>query len=214
MNLGDLNVVVSVDDPILVLKYGSAGDKARLISEYSPALFRVAAALGCNRQTAEDVVQETWIGAIAGAERFEGRSSFKTWLYAILLNQARKALKKEWQSRAMVLDDGSDPMEDRFYTEDHPLSGHWRQPPRLGLLPEDKVCSAELMEVLRKCLLLLPERQRQVVVLRDLEGMESSEVCELLGIDRDNQRVLLHRGRSKLRLALESYVSDSMDGWS
>jgi len=145
---------------------------------------------------------------VTGIERFEGRSSFKTWLFSIVVNKARTRGERErrttpFSSLASPDEDGSVAVEDRFGPD-----GAWSSPPRPWDDPERRAVSLELRQELRDALDELPERQRLVVTLRDVEGLEAEEACRLLGLSPGNERVLLHRGRSRLRAALER----AMDG--
>jgi RNA polymerase sigma-70 factor (ECF subfamily) len=190
-----------------------AGDEhafAWLIDEYSSALFRVAMTHVGARAVAEEVVQETWLGVLNGIDRFEGRSSLKTWIFRILTNTASTRGQRE---RRMVPfsalaspgeEDGVD--EDRFFPPEHArYPGHWALGPTAWETPEDGLLSGETREVILRAIEELPEAQRAVVTLRDVEGWPPEEVCDALQLSDGNQRVLLHRGRTKIRAALESY---------
>ncbi|NLU82512.1 RNA polymerase sigma factor [Rhodococcus sp. HNM0569] len=177
------------------------------IAEWYPGMLRFARTM-VSAEIAEDVVQETWIAVLSGMERFEGRSSLRTWVYAVLRNKARKALGTEVRRRdreAERLDDEIDPLAGRLHPPGHPDAGHWSLPPSARFVPEERAVAAELREKVRQALEMLPPRQRQVVQLRDVEGFSPEEVCELLGLDAGNQRILLHRGRGKLRAHIECY---------
>jgi RNA polymerase sigma-70 factor (ECF subfamily) len=163
---------------------------------YQARLLRLAATVVTSRSLAEEVVQDTWLAVVRGVDRFEGRSSFKTWLFHVLLNRARTAAGRE--HRTAALPDGH--LDDRFDG-----SGAWASPP----VPwsdqvEDRVVADRLARRVREILPTLPDVQRQVVVLRDIEGMASADVCELLGVTDGHQRVLLHRGRARIREQLEA----------
>ena len=165
-------------------------------------LLRFAESLVPSRAVAEEVVQDTWLGVVRGVHRFEGRSSVKTWLFRILVNRARTAGAKE--IRAVPLDD-SDVLEGRFAA-----SGAWSEPP----VPwsdevEGRVVAAKLANRVGGCLAQLADAQRQVLVLRDIEGLAAAEVCDLLGVTAGNQRVLLHRARARLRAALAAEMGGS-----
>jgi RNA polymerase sigma-70 factor (ECF subfamily) len=170
-----------------------------------PGMLRFASTL-CSAQAAEDIVQETWIAVLHGIEKFEGRASLRTWIYAVLRNKALKALGSEIRRRDIEAEhDEIDPLAGRLYPDGHPDAGHWSVPPSARFIPEEYAVAAELREKVREALDRLPLRQRQVVYLRDVEGLDSGEVCELLGLDQGNQRLLLHRGRGKLRAHIECY---------
>jgi RNA polymerase sigma-70 factor (ECF subfamily) len=180
------------DDGVLVAGLQANDEQAfvALVRRYQPELLRLAEATVGSRAVAQEVTQDTWLAVMRGVDRFEGRSSFKTWLYRILLNRARTAAGKEQRAgRPEPIDD------DRF-----DASGAWAVPPEPWAdRAEDRVVAAQLAERVRVHLGRLPDAQRQVVVLRDVEGLPPSEVAELLGISDGNQRVLLHRARARLR---------------
>jgi RNA polymerase sigma-70 factor, ECF subfamily len=162
---------------------------------------------------AEEVVQDTWLAIVAGIDRFEGRSSLQTWMFSILTNKAKTRGVRERRTTPLSCLGGGEPDEpaidaDRFQSDDDAWPGHWATPPRPWQRPERRLLSLEARGHLKAALDELPERQRLVVTLRDVEGFDADEVCELLDVSPENQRVLLHRGRSRLRAALETYVED------
>jgi RNA polymerase sigma-70 factor (ECF subfamily) len=145
------------------------------------------------------VVQDTWVGVLRGLSGFEGRSSVRTWVFRILVNRARTAGTRERRSVA-IEDMGPVVDQSRF-----DLSGGWTSPPEAWIEQiDDRVAAAKMVGRLRLAIEDLPPRQREVVTLRDIEGLSSDDVCGVLEISDANQRVLLHRGRSKLRQILES----------
>jgi RNA polymerase sigma-70 factor, ECF subfamily len=190
------------DDGVLVAGLQANDEQAfvALVRRYQPDLLRLAEATVGSRAVAQEVTQDTWLAVMRGVDRFEGRSSFKTWLYRILLNRARTAAGKEQRAgRPEPID------EDRF-----DASGAWAVPPEPWAdRADDRVMAARLAERVRVHLDGLPDAQRRVVVLRDVEGLPSSEVAELLGISDGNQRVLLHRARARLRELLAQEVTAS-----
>jgi RNA polymerase sigma-70 factor (ECF subfamily) len=164
--------------------------------QYQPRLLRLAEATVGSRAIAEEACQDTWLAVLRGVERFEGRSSLKTWLYQVLLNRARTSASREQRAGRA----GGDVVE-RF-----DANGAWAEPP----VPwsdqvDDRLVAQHLAHRVHDLLPVLPDQQRQVVVLRDVEDLDPAEVAALLGITHGNQRVLLHRGRAKLRelLAVE-----------
>jgi RNA polymerase sigma-70 factor, ECF subfamily len=183
-----------------------AGDEqafAALVGRYHGPLLRLAATFVPNRAVAEEVVQETWLAVLRGIDRFEGRSSFKTWLFRILVNRARTTGSKERRSvpvdLASELGSGPTVAAARFGVD-----GHWTAPPASWSDDVDRRLDAEApARALRAGLASLPPLQGRVVHLRDVVGLSSAEVCTLLEISEGNQRVLLHRGRSRLRSRLE-----------
>jgi RNA polymerase sigma-70 factor, ECF subfamily len=201
------------DDARLVAALREGDERAfeALVDRYSSALLRLAQDFVRTRAVAEEVVQETWLAVLQGIDRFEGRSSLKTWLFRILVNKAktrgvREARTLPFSSFAVEGDEPAVP-EERFRGADNQWAGHWASPPRpLADYPEDRMLSRELQSRLVDALGTLPDVQRVVVTLRDVVGCDSDEVCDLLDVSEGNQRVLLHRGRSKLRAALEEYL--------
>lgn len=173
-----------------------------LVERHQRSLLRLARTYVRDDHLAEDVVQDTWIGVLRGIERFEGRARFRTWLHRVLANRARSRASKE--GRYVLLDpaDEDSPVADRF-----DKAGHWRDRPReWTLTPERLLLSEEIRAVIERALEAVPPAQRAVVELRDVEGLEASEVCNVLGISETNQRVLLHRGRTKVRAALAALL--------
>jgi RNA polymerase sigma-70 factor (ECF subfamily) len=179
-----------------------AGDESafiELVNRYQPRLLRLAEATVGRRAVAEEVTQDTWLAVVQGIERFEGRSSFKTWLFRVLLNRSRSAAGREQRAGQPEED-----LQERF-----DAGGHWATPP----VPwadrvDDHLVARELAVRVQSLLPQLPETQRQVVVLRDIERVGADEVAAMLGISDGNQRVLLHRGRSRLRTLLAAGMGD------
>jgi RNA polymerase sigma-70 factor (ECF subfamily) len=172
---------------------------------------RVARSYVDSEALAEEIVQETWLAVISGIGRFQRRSALDTWIYAILINKARTHASRERRTLPFSCVLGGEPDEssvdaDRFQGDDDQWPGHWATPPRPWQRPERRLLSLELRERLRDAFDDLPKRQREVLALRDVEGFEAEDVCALLGLSAENQRVLLHRGRSRLRATLEAYV--------
>ncbi|MFB6264820.1 MAG: RNA polymerase sigma factor [Bradymonadaceae bacterium] len=190
-----------------------AGDEeafSELIDDYHAEMIRVAEAFVDDRSTAEESVQETWTAVIEGLDDFEGRSSLKTWIFSILTNQARKRGEKE--AREPNWSELSEEPLDREVTEDanrFNAEGRWSKPPvPWSVDPEEKTLRREMLSVVDEAIDDLPRRQRVVVTMRDVEGWSSDEVCDVLDISNGNQRVLLHRGRKKLRRVLEEVFGD------
>jgi RNA polymerase sigma-70 factor (ECF subfamily) len=191
-----------MDEEVGLLERLRAGDEEAfvvLVTRHHDSMLRLASSFVPNRAAAEEVVQETWLGVVRGIERFEGRSSLKTWLLRILVNRARSAGVRE---RRLVPVGEAEPAVDpsRFDAE-----GRWSSPPAPWAEEvEERLDAAGLRGTLRSAFSQLPPQQREVVALRDVDGLTSREVCEVLDITEGHQRVLLHRGRSRLRQALES----------
>jgi RNA polymerase sigma-70 factor (ECF subfamily) len=179
-----------------------AGDErafVALVERYNGSMLRLAASFVPSRAVAEEVVQETWLAVLRGLAGFEGRSSLKTWLFSILVNRARSAGVRE--SRTVPVADAGPVVDASRFGP----GGAWLSPPEHWIEEaESRVDAVKLAELLRSALDGLPARQREVVVLRDVEGLTSAEVCGVLSISEANQRVLLHRGRGKLRQVLET----------
>jgi RNA polymerase sigma-70 factor, ECF subfamily len=201
------------DDAMLVraLRRGDENAFAALVDVYSPALLRLALTFVRTRDVAEEVVQETWVGVIRGIDGFEGRSSLKSWLFTILRNTAISRGERERHSMPMsslVTDDEDGPVldPDRFLPADHAQwPGHWTIGPTAWPVPEEGLLAGETREVIVGAIRELPPTQRAVIALRDVEGWPPEEVCEALEVSEGNQRVLLHRARTKVRAELESY---------
>jgi RNA polymerase sigma-70 factor, ECF subfamily len=188
-----------------------AGDEAafsELVRRYQRLMLRVARGYVRTDAIAEEVVQEAWVAVLRGLERFEGRSSFKTWLLRIVANRAMTQGVKEARSVPFAaLEDDDEPgvSPERFRPAGEPGAGAWSAPPEAW--PEDRLLASETRAVISEAIDELPGLQRAVVSMRDVEGWSSEEVQEALGISASNQRVLLHRGRQRVRAALERYLA-------
>jgi RNA polymerase sigma-70 factor, ECF subfamily len=191
------------DDDVDLVRRLRAGDEAAfaaLVRRYQAPLVRLASSFVSSREVAEEVVQETWLGVVRGIERFEGRSSIKTWLFRILVNQARTAGVREHRSIPVDLGDEAAVPAVRFDRD-----GEWATPPapwtdEVDARLDAKVLAGRLKDMVPG----LPAAQRQVFTLRDVEHMSADEVCDVLDLTEGNQRVLLHRARSRLRGMLEA----------
>jgi len=197
------------------LRHGDEAAFTWLVDTYSPSLKRLALAFVSDDEVAEEVVQETWLAVLTGIGRFEGRSSLKTWLFKILTNRAKtRGVREKRTVRFSELgpedEYGPAVSPERFLPPDHPnFPGHWSIPPHpWSGMAEQAVLRRETMEVLRRGLEQLPRSQRTVVTLRDVDGWPAHEVCAALELSEANQRVLLHRGRSRLRSILETYFAE------
>jgi RNA polymerase sigma-70 factor, ECF subfamily len=198
-------------DAIDALRRGDETAFRALLDQHSPALLRVAMTYVPSRAVAEEVVQETWIAVIRGIDRFEGRSSLKTWIFTILTNIASRGGGRERRSTpfsALVRDETQGPTvdPDRFLPADHDRwPDHWALGPTRWPTPEEGLLSGETRQVIVSAIEALPPAQRAVISLRDVEGWDSDEVAAALEISAGNQRVLLHRARAKVRAELERY---------
>ena len=203
------------DDRVLVeaLRRGDEDAFGWLIDRYDGSLRRLARNYVATPAVAEDVVQETWLAVVKGIDRFEERSAVSTWLYRILANIARTRGVREhrsipFSSAAGALDEGAGPAVDpeRFGTPGAPGYGAWAAPPTPWAdEPESRLEFGEVLDVVRAAVEQLPPAQQEVITLRDLEGWTSTEVRNALDLSETNQRVLLHRARSKVRRAVEAY---------
>jgi len=199
------------------LRAGAETTFAMLLDAWSPGLLRTARAYVAGPEAAEDVVQEAWIAVIRGIDRFEGRSSLRTWVYRILINIAKTHGMKDsrtlpWSSLHGDEDAGPTVDPSRFQGSGEPYPGHWRRFPDTWPSPESEVVWREARVVVDAALADLPHRQRVVITLRDVDGYSSEEVCSILDITAANQRVLLHRARAAVRRRLEDYFSVSGAG--
>jgi len=202
------------DDTSLVAALRARDEAAfmALVDTYGPPLRRFIVGFVRSPATADDVLQDTWIAVLRGIDRFEGRSSLKTWLYRIAANTAKTRAVRDGRTvpfSALATGDGEPSVDpDRFLGADHPSwPGHWAaEPADWDDQPEAQLLSAETRTVIEDAISTLPDSQRIVITLRDLDGFPSEEVAELLGLSDGNQRVLLHRGRSRVRAALEDYL--------
>jgi RNA polymerase sigma-70 factor (ECF subfamily) len=186
------------DDPDLVnrLRAGDESAFVALIERYQQRMMRLAEMTVGSRAVAEEVTQDTWLAVVRGVERFEGRSSLKTWLFHILLNRARSTAGRELRAGRPELQND----DERF-----DRSGAWIAPPEPWAdRAVDRLVAEHLAARVQELLPQLPESQREVVVLRDLEGLSADDVAALVGITDGNQRVLLHRGRAQLRQLLSA----------
>jgi RNA polymerase sigma-70 factor (ECF subfamily) len=192
-----------------------AGDQTAftvLVRRLHPGMVRVATSYVASRAVAEEVVQDTWLVVLRSLDRFEGRSTLKTWIFRILVNQAKSRGVRERRSTpfsALAVHaeaEGTALPPDSFLEEGHRWAGHWAGPVAAWQLPEDSVVDAELGALIRETVDRLPPAQGAVVALRDGQGLSSEEVCDLLGLSAANQRVLLHRGRARLRAAIGDYI--------
>jgi len=197
------------DELIPALLRGEHAAFAQLLDAWSPSLKRLARSYVRSEALADEVVQETWKAVITGLPRFEGRSSLKTWVFTILANRARTRAGREARTVPMSAvgsqDDDSPIMDpDRFAS-----GGGWLRPPSSWDVdsPESLVLAKEGAKVIEEALATIPTMQRAVVILRDVEGVSAEDACNLLGVSESNQRVLLHRGRAKLRAALSRHLA-------
>ena len=205
--------VTSADEADLLARLRGGDERAfeALVELHYPTMLAVARGYVKSRAVAEEVVQEAWVGVLKGLDRFEGRASLRTWIIRIVANiaqtrGAREARSVPLSSLAPEGDETAvDP--DRFRGSDDAFPGHWRQyPSDWQALPEHALLGRETLDFVMEVVKQLPPAQQQVIMLRDISGYSSEEVCEALDISGGNQRVLLHRARSRVRAALEGHL--------
>jgi RNA polymerase sigma-70 factor (ECF subfamily) len=209
---GSRGSTIDDDAMLTALRAGDEAAFTRLVERYHDALTRVAMTYVRDRHVAEEVVQDSWIAVIRGIDGFEGRSSLSTWIFRIVTYQARSRGDRERRTVPLsAFEAGPDePSVDptRFRPVGAPWAGHWWEAPRQwGPDASERLLTRETQSVIVAALDGLPESQRTVLTLRDINGYSSEEVCERLEISAGNQRVLLHRARTRVRAALEAYFS-------
>ena len=195
------------------LRRGDEAAFARLTDELNGPLTRLALVHVPSRAVAEEVVQDTWVGVIRGIDRFEGRSALRTWIFQILLNNARTRGQREKRTLPFSSLRRRDPEgrdepaidADRFQGRRGEYPGHWARPPAEWDSPEERLAGDAARGVMLTAISKLPERQREVLALRDIQGYTAEDACNALRLTETNQRVLLHRARSKVRAALERH---------
>ena len=203
----------SEPDLVEALRAGDEAAFAALVDRYHPSLVRLARSYVRERSVAEEVAQETWLAVLNGITRFEGRSSLKTWLFRILTNRAKTRGEREsrsvpFSSIGEAAEPAVDP--DRFRPENDQYPGGWKELPQPWEGdPEERLLAGEARRLILAAIDELPPAQRAVITLRDIEGFDAEDVCNVLELSDTNQRVLLHRARSKVRRALEQYLGEA-----
>lgn len=202
------DLIVDADRELLErLKAGDEDAFMTLVDKYGPLMLRIALSHVRTRAVAEEVVQEAWLGVLKGIDRFEGRSSLRTWILRIVANTAKTRGAREARSTpySSLAPEGDEPSvdPDRFRGASDPYPGHWWTPP--DDWPEEALLGRETLQVVTDAIAALPPAQRAVISMRDLQGYDPEEVSTALGITDGNQRVLLHRARSKVRARLEEH---------
>ena len=192
---------------IAALQNGDAGAFGEIVDRWSGAMLRLALAHIDNHGVAEEVVQEAWLTMLRSLDRFERRSALRTWVLGIVVNLARSRRRTERRLVPLTADDGEPVVEPaRFLPADHPRwPHHWAVEPIPWRTPEEDLLAAESRTVIEEAIAALPPVQREVLVLRDVEGLTAADTCNILGLTDTNQRVLLHRARARVRQALERY---------
>lgn len=203
-------------DEISLLKLLRQRDETaftQLVEQYHTSLVRLARLFIRDELVAEELAQETWLAVLQGLDHFEGRSSLKTWLFSILSNKAKTRSQRE--NRSFVFSDFQDTAFDvptvaseRFKDASAGIwANHWAvEPAPWASIPEEVLLSGEVRKLISQTIAELPENQRSVITLRDMDELSSQEICNILGISETNQRVLLHRARARVRQALENYL--------
>ena len=205
--------VTTADEAELLARLRGGDERAfeALVDRHYGTMLAVARGYVKSRAVAEEVVQEAWVGVLGGLDRFEGRSSLRTWIIRIVANIARTRGAREARSVPLssLAPEGDDAAidADRFRGRDDAFPGHWRQyPSDWQALPEHALLGRETLQLVMSAVRELPAAQQQVITLRDISGYSSEEVCEALDISGGNQRVLLHRARARVRAALERHL--------
>jgi RNA polymerase sigma-70 factor (ECF subfamily) len=181
---------------------------ATLVRDFHRPMVNFARTMVNSATVAEEAVQEAWVQVLQTADSFEGRSAVSTWLFGIVKNTASRHRRRESRIRdhevlATTDVEAADPLSGRMHPAGHPDAGHWSEPPSRRFLAEDQTIASDLVGVVRAALDALPERQRQVVILRDLVGTSAEEAAEILELSAEAQRALLYRARGNLRNELE-----------
>jgi RNA polymerase sigma-70 factor (ECF subfamily) len=213
MSTGVEDQVLSAADAELLARLRAGDEQAfeALVRRHWSTMLAVAQAHVRTRAVAEEVVQEAWLGVIKGLDSFQGRSSLKTWIIRIVVNIAKTRGVREARSVPFtsLTPEGEEAAvePERFRGPDDAYPGHWRAyPADWHGLPESALLERETLGVVVTAITALPPAQRTVITMRDVEGCSPEEVCEALGVSEGNQRVLLHRARSKVRAALEHHL--------
>jgi RNA polymerase sigma-70 factor (ECF subfamily) len=194
---------VSDDDLVRRLRSGDESAFAELVDAYHPSMVRFAQTFVPSRAVAEEVAQDTWLAVLKGIQDFQGRSSLKTWIFRILANRARSTGAREQRTTPVDVEDAATVDARRF-----DAGGMWSDPPaHWSDEVVERLSAGYFLEKVQAAISRLPEGQRAVVTLRDVDGLSSKEVCEVLGISEANQRVLLHRGRGRVRAIFEDELA-------
>jgi RNA polymerase sigma-70 factor (ECF subfamily) len=219
--MSDVTVPRSSREDLELVAALRAGDEAafmRLVDRLQPTMLRIARMYVSTTAVAEEVVQEAWVGVLKGLDGFEGRSSLRTWILRILVNTAKTRGQREARSVPFSSlwspDADAEPAvdPDRFIPPGREWAGHWAEDPASWeSVPEERLLAGETLRRVGEAIETLPPNQREVIRMRDVLGWTSAEVCNALEITETNQRVLLHRARTKVRRALENYLGTGED---
>jgi RNA polymerase sigma-70 factor (ECF subfamily) len=198
------------DDRLLdALKQGDQRTFNDLVERWSGIMLRLALARVQNGAIAEEVVQDAWLTVLRSLDRFERRSTLRTWVLGIVVNLARSRARSERRTSALLSETEAPSVEPaRFLPQNHPRwPHHWANEPAPWRTPEEELLAGEVRKVILEAIETLPPAQREVLVLRDLDGLAAADACNILGVSDTHQRVLLHRARSRVRNALERYFA-------
>jgi len=201
----------SEEELLARLRSGDREGFATLVGDMQGRLLALARTFTSSSSLAEDIVQETWLAVIRGLRGFEGRSSLRTWIFSILVHRAKTLASRDARNRRIVMRaNGSEDSSDSEWEPGRGRRGLWEEAPKPWVTadPAELVQSLEVLAIARNAVESLPEAQRQVVILRDVEDVPPTEICNILGISETNQRVLLHRGRARIRRALDAYLRE------
>ena len=201
------------DKLIARLRKGDEGAFDELVNQHHGALIRMAMSHVADREVAEEVVQDTWMAVIESLDRFEGRSSLRTWIFGILIHKAKDRGVREkrhatFSSFESFDDDSEEAVDPSRFQQSGEWTGHWAFPPQPwdDQTPEKLLASQQAVDAMQKAIDELPATLKDVLILRDVEGVESKEICELLKITETNLYVRLHRARERVRQAVETYL--------
>ncbi len=195
------------------LRQGDEGTFDELVTRHHSALIRMALAYVADREVAEEVVQDTWMAVIDGLSRFEGRSSLRTWIFGIMIHKAKDRGVREkrhvnFSSFESVDDNNDEAVDPSRFHQSGEWAGHWAFPPQPwdDQTPEKLLASQQAVNAMNRAIEALPQRLKDVLILRDVEGVEAKEACDILRITETNLYVRLHRARERVRQAVESYL--------
>lgn len=195
------------------LKQGEEGAFDELVKRHHSALIRMAMGYVADRELAEEVVQDTWMAVIKGLDRFEGRSSLRTWIFGIMIHKAKDRGVREKRHTTFsdfetFDDDREEAVDPSRFHQSGEWTGHWAVPPQPWdeQTPEKLLASQQAVNAMHRAIDALPSTLKAVLILRDVEGVEAKEVCEILKITETNLYVRLHRARERVRQAVEAYL--------
>lgn len=201
------------DTLIARLRRGDEGAFDELVNQYHGMLIRMAMGYVADREVAEEVVQDTWLAVIESLDRFEGRSSLRTWICGILIHKAKDRGVREKRHTTFSAfesydDDNEEAVDSSRFQQSGEWAGHWAFPPQPwdDQTPEKLLASKQAVDCMQRAIEALPATLREVLILRDVEGVEAKEVCEMLNITETNLYVRLHRARERVRVAVETYL--------